>query len=312
MNSKFTDTTRILLLLALLLLLPACGTDKGKPGNRELTAAVTEPKPDNLNITLLLDLSDRISAAKNPGQAARDTSAIMEVVKTLKKYVASKGTFYSKDRIKVVFYPNSYNNTIQNIAAALNIDFGELSPEQKRKRYESIDSLYAVNLASLYDIASNAQTFNGSDLFNYFKHRAEEDCISNDPAFINLLVIISDGYMYYKNSLYSTGNRFSYIAPEASHVKMFRKDYYWQNSFDEGDYGFINAGCDLKKLKILALEFAPWGNNVIDFDIMTRYWGKWFGEMNIKPGNFKILKTDMPALNKPVISGFIKTERRWD
>ena len=303
MNTKALNLISLSIIAASMFVLVSCGGSDKKAA--ELTAGVTDSAPRNFNITILLDLSDRISSLKNPGQAARDTADIMAVVKTLKDHLAAKGTIDTRDRIKVVFYPNNYNSMVQEIAASLNIDFGELSPAQRRQAYETIDSVYRKNLSLLYAMASSAPVFAGSDIFNYFRHRIGDDCIAPERDFRNLLVILSDGYLYHKNACYSSANRYSYIGPDAQHVKIFRKDYNWKDKFDSGDYGFISAGNDLKKLRILALEFAPWGDNTIDFDIMSAYWAKWFDEMNIAEKHYKIIRTDIPALNKPVIATFI-------
>lgn len=300
----FNSTTTLLLLLFLLLNFNGCSGKHEETKSREVTAGVTEEKPVNYNITILLDLSDRISAKKNPGQASRDTASIMEIIQRLKAHLAARGTINAEDKIKVVFYPNNYNSLVQRIAGDLNIDFGTMTPPQKRRVYESLDSIYRQNLANLYSVASSAPIFDGADLFNYFKHRAEDDCIETDPKYLNLLVIFSDGYMYHKNSMYSTGNRYSYIVPEAPHLKIFRREYNWQEKFDAGDYGFINTGSNLKNLNILALEFAPWGSHPNDYDIMHKYWSKWFTEMGVLEHRYKILKTDVPSLNKQSIGKF--------
>ena len=115
--------------------------------------------------------------------------------------------------------------------------------------------------------------------------------------------------MYHKNSCYQSGNRYSYIVPEAKHIDMFRKDYNWKTRFEKEDYGFIAPEVDLSGLKILALEFAPWGVHTSDFDIMLGYWAKWFEEMNVEEGDYKIVKTDVPALNKNVIEEFFRKVR---
>lgn len=280
-------------------ILTGCKNGKKDSGGNSETVAHT-----NYNITILLDLSDRISAIKNPDQAEKDIAAILRVVHAMKKGMDKKGVFAANDCIKVVFYPNHFNSTIQSIAKALDIDFAELEIDEKRKMHSALDSIYRNNLTQLYNIASSAGYFNGSDIFNYFRHRATDDCISDEPNTINVLVVVTDGYMYFANSIYQKGNRYSFIGPNAPHVSKFRKNPNWQSDFTNGDYGFLSAGVTLKQLHILALEFAPWGPYTDDYDIMKAYWSKWFDEMQVSKDNYKILKTDLPSLNEKLIDRF--------
>lgn len=282
----------------------ACTDEKEDITNTQ--SGMVMQKVKNFNVTILLDLSDRISANKNPGQLDRDINCIMTILDALKNNMIKKGTIDSEDRIRVVFYPNHSSTVTKDIAASLNIDFGEMTPSQRKQKFEMIDTIYMQNLSVLYSIASTASIFNGSDIFNYFKHRVIDDCILNDSSFVNLLVIMTDGYMYHNNSCYSSGNRFSFITPNAKHVDMFRKNFNWQDMFDKDDYGFINLGIELSNLKVLALEFSPWGKNASDYDIMHKYWSKWFEELGINKNNYKIVKTDLPSLNKNIISQFMQ------
>lgn len=259
----------------------------------------------NLNITILIDLSDRISAAKNIEQIERDVECIKSVVNAFKAFVNTKGTVHSEDRIKVVFYPNNLNPHLEEIASALSIDLGETEFKNRREVYEAVDSVYSYNLERLYSVASSAGSFSGSDIFNFFRHRVLDDCVDERDNFRNILVILSDGYMYHKNSTVQSGNRFSYILQSSEHVRIFRSNSGYAGLFDRENYGFINTGNMLAGLKILALEFAPYRDYPFDFDIQKLYWEKWFREQGIKKGDFKIVKSDMSALNKPIIKNFI-------
>ncbi|NUN09198.1 MAG: hypothetical protein HUU54_08485 [Ignavibacteriaceae bacterium] len=58
-------------------------------------------------------------------------------------------------------------------------------------------------------------------------------------------------------------------------------------------------------MKNYAWEFAPRGDYASDYDIMHRYWSKWFEEMGSKQGGYKIVKTDVPVLNRAIIHNFI-------
>lgn len=259
----------------------------------------------NLNISILIDLSDRISAVKNPGQADKDIKSIGFVVESLKKFMSSKGTINSEDKIRVIFYPSSDNKLYQEIAENLIIDFSQFDIPQRRAMFNNIEKLYKEQLERLYAVASRSSQYKGADLFNYFKHRVMDDCIIEDKEYENILVLITDGYLYHTNSKFNIGNRYSFIGPIADQIRTFRNSANWEKRFEEQDYGFVTIKNDLSRLKILALEFAPVVNYPIDFDIQHKYWSKWFDEQNVGRKNYKIVKTDVPSLNKEIIVSFM-------
>jgi len=260
----------------------------------------------NLNLTILLDLSDRISSVKNPEQKEKDIKIVSFIIDSYKNFLAQKGVVNSEDKIKVIFYPAINNEVYQSVADSLNIDFAQLDFPHRKKLFGKISDLFTARLTQLYSIASKAKVYEGSDLFNYFKHRVVDDCIINDSNYINILAILTDGYIYDKNNQFNSGNRFSYIAPEAEHVKYFRKLNNWENVFNSEDYGLITIDNDLSKLNIIVAELNPVSNSPKDFDIMKLYWSKWFEEQKVKKNNYKILKTDLTSINKNLIRNYFE------
>ncbi|MEG8945782.1 hypothetical protein [Rosettibacter firmus] len=260
----------------------------------------------NLNVSILLDLSDRISSKLNPEQAEKDIYIISYVIDAFKNYLNKKGVVQSDDKIKTIFYPSQNYYIYQEIADSLNIDFGRLEFKQRKIMFEKISQLYNDQLKKLYSFATKSKVYDGSDLFNYFKHRIVDDCISRDTNFINILVILTDGYIYHKNSMYNSGKRFSYLIPRAEHVRAFRNLENWEEVFDREDYGLIKLNNDLSNLYILVTEMNPSENSPKDFDILKKYWSKWFEEQNMKPDQYKILRTDLNTLNRDLIYNFFQ------
>lgn len=285
-----------LLVVITFLILPACNKNE----NYE------DANFKNLNLTILIDLSDRISEKKNPGQIEKDLYIINSVLDAFKGYLARKGVVQTEDKIKVVFYPVNNQSIYQDVADSLFFDFEKIDLKERKKVYRNLNETYNRNLKLVYSIASKSSYFPGSDLFNYFKHRIVDDCILDDNKYINLLVILTDGYLYDENAKYNSGNRFSYLAPLATHITSFRKKRDWEKVFDANDYGLIKLDNDLSKLNILLAEFNPPQNYPEDFDILKKYWSKWLIEQNVKKENFKILKTDLNYLNSNIIQRFFE------
>lgn len=260
----------------------------------------------DLNLTILIDLSDRISLKKHPYQVQKDLKLISSIVEIFKQHLASKGVVNSEDKIKVIYYPEIKNDKLNTVIDSLNIDLEKMSFIERKRMFSQLINRFNENLIKLYDVASSMQQYPGSDLFNYFKHRLIDDCIIEDSNFVNLLIILTDGYIYHRNAMYRVGNRFSYLAPKSQHIQLFRNRADWERIFDSKDFGLINTNLDLSKLYIIAAQFDPISQSPQDFDIMSKYWSKWFEEQNLKPKNFKILRNDNPVLNISIIENFIR------
>lgn len=294
----------ITIIILFTLTITSCTTDNEQNKENGI-AKSSETGYKNMNVTILIDLSDRISASKNPGQAEKDIKSIGYVVDAFKYFMSKKGTINSDDKIRVIFYPSGDNKLSQEIAENLTVDFSKLEVPQKRAMFSGINRLYREQLERLYAIASRSAQYKGSDIFNYFKHRVYDDCITNDENYSDVLVILTDGYLFSSDSKYRDGNRFSFIGPSADHLTIFRNSVNWEKTFNDNNYGFINTDNNLSNLKILALEIAPIVGQPKDFDVIKKYWSKWFEEQYVKSGNYKIVKTDLPSLNKEIIYSFI-------
>ncbi|NPV10872.1 MAG: hypothetical protein HPY57_03685 [Ignavibacteria bacterium] len=268
---------------------------------------VSQKNYKNINLTILIDLSDRISEGLNPGQANSDIKLINNVLEIFKKYLAEKGVVYSEDKIKVIYYPEVDSDTMNSIIDSLNIDFAKLSFVERKNVYNTLIQNFNKNLNKLYDKASRMSEYPGSDLFNYFKHRLVDDCIIDDSSYLNVLLILTDGYIYHENAKYQIGNRFSYLAPKSAHIQIFRNRPDWEDIFNKQDYGLINTGVDLSNLYIIAAQFNPISSSPKDFDILKKYWSRWFEEQKVNHRNYKILRNDNPKLNSAIIEKFFQT-----
>jgi len=258
----------------------------------------------NDNITILIDLSDRIAPKDHPQQIEKDLDAVLEIVKAFKQRIVNKGTFNANDKIKVMFYPQMKDSRIMEIAERLTINLEHLEPREKKIIFKNIDSLYASNLKELYRIAASQNPYSGSDIYNFFKDRVEDDCLLKDSSYLNTLVILSDGYLFWKYGQMKNGNRFSYIGPDAQQVKMFRRNPNWEAAFDKNDYGFIPVKNNFSDLSVLLLEVNPVAAYPEDYDIMKKYWGKWFEEMNVR--KYKIVKSDLPVTTRAIVQKYFK------
>ena len=159
-------TRRLLLLIAICVCFHACGgrSDGNKTGDKE------QPKAQPLNITVLIDLSDRIKRnTENMEQEDKDIALIVNIADSLKDK-AQKEKFTGKDKFKVLFYPNPKLEDINSVIGTLEINM-EVPRKEKgllKRRLQTIDSLFSNTLHSVYKQTKNDGDWSGSDAIQMF------------------------------------------------------------------------------------------------------------------------------------------------
>jgi hypothetical protein len=260
----------------------SCSTSDNKEnGNTENPIQISKP----LNISVFLDMSDRI-IKKSDGmfQNEKDTIIVEHIAKTFQSIVFKNGIQKSNDRIKVFFYPTPTIPEINNITKSLEIDFSKLGFGQERKNlYNNIVPQVTENLKLVYESTLKSKQWIGSDIWGFFDERAKDLCVQE--GYRNILIILSDGYIYHVDNKQKEGNNFSYITPQTLSI---------------ANSGLIPCDTDLKDLEVLFLEVdAPVSHRKKVIKIIE----DWFDGMSIE--KYKIVKTDQPANNIKVIENFL-------
>lgn len=267
-----------------------------------------------LNINILWDLSDRIDPQTSPASPEhyeRDIEVIKSITSLFKKDMEKKGAYKAKGKIKVFFTPTPENAGINAIAGNLFCDLssytGEGSNRKKKEMYDSMEDRFSKNAHEIYQIAiannKGKKQWDGSDIWRFFKNDVKDYCIDPSGNYRNVLIILTDGYIFHKDSKDKQGNRTAYILPET--LKPFRNKPDWQNTFADGNYGLISTRNDLQNLEVLVLEISPSREYKNDEDIIKTYLGKWFEEMGIKKSNYACYNTDLPGYTRKKIENFL-------
>lgn len=299
-----TMVIKILTMSFLALVIFACGEDKS---NSSSDNGVTDKAPiissdKQLNISILLDLSDRLVQNVIPSAKERDIEIIKTITKLFSQNMKTKGTFRSKDKIHILFNPAPADPQINSIARDLKVDLSNMDPKQKKIIYDTIDSSFAKNLSTIYDLTLHSKDWVGSDIWRFFKNDVKDYCIDTNPEYRNILVILTDGYIYHKQSTDRVKNRTAYITSSFLSQEGFRNKNNWKNIFDNADYGFITTRKDLNNLEVLILEVNPSAGYKNDEDLIRAYLSKWFNEMGIN--KFQIYNTDLPSNTSQRIVNF--------
>ncbi len=256
----------------------------------------------NLNISLLLDLSDRISPTKNPNSTMefyyRDIGYIKSIGEAFDSHLRSKKIRQTNEKIQVFFDPAPENNEINSIAKSLRYSIDRHN--SSRELLNKVKNTYASQPEKIYQLAIKDNNFVGSDIWKFFKNNVNDYCIENDKR--NILIIFTDGYIFHENTKFNEDNLSSYLTASMINANHLNSSD-WKQTMEDGGFGFIPISNDLSNLEILVLGINPNTSNPYEEDVIKEYWSKWLTAMNVK--RFEIKSADLPSNMDKVIKEFI-------
>jgi len=257
-------------------------------------------KPINhLNILILLDLSDRVQEKVNYGQSQRDILIIQELLKVFSQAVKRKLYIKSKDKFQLVVIPQETNPNFSDLVDAFTIDMSKFKMREKKEMLKSSTESLIQKSKDLYQRVEKLNRYSGADIWKFFK----EDIrlyIENENEYQNIVVLLTDGYMFAKNNKCRLSNRFTFIM--RWNLWQFRNKFDWETEFDSGDYGLIKTDTQLPNTKVLLLEFQPETEFNNEFQILSKYWTKWFNEMNVSQVEMYKSYNDFSKLKDQIIN----------
>jgi uncharacterized ubiquitin-like protein YukD len=255
------------------------------------TAAITDIQDkwncsDTLNLSIFLDLSDRIVKVTNSiRQSSKDTALINYMSECFINKVVKDKILGSKDRIQIFFYPTPDIPKIAQYAANLKVDMSVIEANKKQSTLMQLKSKWDKDLAEIYDTTIKTQNWIGSDIWGFFDNSVDNQCIRK--GYRNILVILTDGYIYDKNNCIEHGDATSYLLAK---------------TLKNPKSSLIVKRTDLKDLEVLVLEVNP--NHPQNFTHMKDVICKWLKGMGIK--HFGVEETDLPINTQTVIKNFIE------
>lgn len=261
---------------------------------------ILKNKKNNLNVSILLDLSDRIDL---PQQQTKDSSYILSLARSFNNHIRGKRLGLLYDKMEVFFEPAPSEAEINTLAEQLKIDYvkGVSKNEWMPKTIERY-SIVPTQIYKLARAASKGGEYPGSDTWGFFQNHIDDYCIESCRR--NILVILTDGYLYHKANLRDEKNgKTSYLTPNLlNRLQLNRSD--WKEEMKRKNLGFIPATDGLDNLEVLVLGIqSNNGDNPYAEDIIQTYWGNWLREMGVK--KFKIKNAGLPSHIEKVIFDFI-------
>ena len=177
------------------------------------TPPPTEDTLKSLNISVYLDLSDRLTRDLSPNQTYRDTAIVNYLVDYFKSQTLGPRILQSENKMKVFFYPTPQNSEISTMAEKLNVDMAEKQGMAKRQALEEMKDAFQTNLAHIYEETLEEGHWIGCDIWGFFQQKKVDNlCVR--PNARNIVVILTDGYIYAADKVIKEGDAYSYILPQ--------------------------------------------------------------------------------------------------
>lgn len=300
LHFKFT-----ILIISIFTMVNCCKKESETPSTKEpLKDKInvdTTKISKNLNISILIDLSDRISPEKYPNPSMeyyqRDLGYIETISKSFETALSKKPIRQTNDQMQVFFEPEPEDTEINSLAKNLKVSFTK--DNTTKKSIGEIAPIFKKNSEKIYNIAVQNKQFVGSDIWKFFKNKVKDYCIKDNHR--NILIILTDGYIYHKDSKFMEGNKSSYLTPEL--IKSFGLGSDFEKTFEEKKLGLIPANSNLENLEVIVLGINPSKNNPFEGDIIKLYWADWLKKMGVK--KFYLKEADLPSNLEPVIQKII-------
>jgi hypothetical protein len=262
------------------------------------------PQTKQLNISVMLDLSDRIDPNKHPASpehAERDKAIVQKLIEYFKENMKSLGTYNSKGRFKVYMEPAPAIANIETLQQKLYVDCSTMHDVKEKKNvFDSIENNFMNALDDIYAETIRINNYPGSDIWRFFKNDVDL-CISSDTNYRNILVILTDGYIYDETTTQKVGSRVQNLT--VSTIGKYRANADPISAMDMEDFGLISCRNDLQNLEVLMLEIAPENNSQKDEDILIYCIEKWLKEMGVS--NYAVYKSDLPTKTAQRIGIFL-------
>ena len=243
----------------------------------------------SLNISVYLDLSDRLTRELSPNQTYRDTAIVNYLVDYFKSQTRGPKILESENKMKIFFYPTPKNSEISIMAERLNVDIGEKKGVERTKALEEMKDAFQTNLAYIYDETLQEENWIGSDIWGFFQQKKVDNlCVR--PNARNIVVILTDGYIFAENNKIKEGNAYSYILSQTLETDGVLID---------------NRKGELKGkgIEVLMLEVNPYKQE--HRDKMIKVLEDWFASMGVE--KFVVAETEADLGNtKEIIKNFLK------
>lgn len=288
-TKKFSLIATAGMLLANIFICTSCiDKDKGRNDKDEQTDTKTP-----VNISVFLDLSDRLDSTRNGdfpvSQMARDTAIVNALVDYFVATCVKHKITENKNHFQILFHPTPKTSDIASLAANLNIDMSKIStPADKKKRLIAMKDDFSRSLSQIYEQTLRDRVWIGSDIWGFFCNKnAKVDNLCLRKGYRNIMVILTDGYIYHEDNVQQDGNSYSYVL---------------SNLIDNvPDLSLMAPRKGLDSLEVMMVEINP-GKPVMQSKLISVL-EAWLKDMGVK--RYVVSETGMPSDTRTIIDNFL-------
>lgn len=245
----------------------SCITDSGESDKKETSATVASAQAEQpWNVTVYLDLSDRIIREMVPSQTEYDSIAINAVFSQfLNHLIKGKKIAIAKDCFRIIVEPTPQLPKINEMVGSLNIDLSAALPPEKKKILNKTREVFPSTISQIYDKTLDEKNWVGCDIWGFFSDKRMVDKLCIRPGYRNIIVVITDGYLFDTNHKKKEGNAYSYVTHEVlkANPKM----------------SLICQRNGLQDLEVLMLCVNPFNKN--EGELLTHILDNWFNAMEV-------------------------------
>ncbi len=281
---------------------------EGQPSeNFESVPKLSSSKRPNLNISILLDLSDRIDSVKysNPAMEyyRRDLGYVESIARAFTNHCLNKKVVTMDDRLQVFVEPTPASSEINQWLNELKIDVNR--GNVTKEILSAIVPTYQENLEKIYRSTIREHVYPGSDIWGFFDEKAVDYCVK--PNHRNILFVLTDGYLYYKhNQRVSDDGKSNRLIPQDLDSKGLLGNN-WKEEVDRQGYGFIVSNeSGLEELEVFVIGLNGYKKSPYAEDVIKHFWTNWMDGMGVK--GYKLKSSDLPSNMDELISDYVYLE----
>lgn len=240
------------------------------------------------NVSIYLDLSDRLTKGNGEPQILRDTAIIGRIIQLYMDNVVKHKIVPCNDKFQVFFYPTDGVQSASTLSMALKVDLEQYNqtPARKKEVLYTMQQDIMQNVMPIYENTLQNRKWLGSDIWGFFKNnKIKISCVRE--GYRNILVVLTDGYIFHVNSKFSNGNEYSYLL---------------QSNIGTPGAKLIKCNDGLEDLEVLFLEINP--TQFSHIEKMQKIIGTWLEEMGVQ--HYEVIETDVVANVIPAIDKFFK------
>lgn len=263
---KLSQIIVLIGLFATTLSFSSCSSTDKSTNEENTTASSSTPAEQPWNVTVYLDLSDRITREMVPSQTEYDSIAINEVFSQfLHHLIKGKKIAVAKDCFRIIVEPTPQLTKINDMVGSLNIDLSTALPPEKKKILNKTREVFPSTISQIYDKTLEEKNWVGCDIWGFFSDKRMVDKLCIRSGYRNIVVVITDGYLFDTNHKKKEGNAYSYVTHEVlkANPKM----------------SLICRRNGLQDLEVLMLCVNPFNKN--EGELLTHILDNWFNAMEV-------------------------------